>query len=107
LRWTETGFVHDEKAAAGMDELSRRLKAEEVFLRLTEMFNRQRRPISPNRSPSHAPTLFSKHPDNEGFTKDDFARAMEILLSAGKIEVVEEGPPSGLRKRLRVTEDWA
>ncbi len=45
LRWTEAGFIPDEKAASGMDELSRRLKAEEVFMRLTKQFNDQRRPI--------------------------------------------------------------
>jgi RecA-family ATPase len=102
LRWTENGFVRDDKAAAGLDDLSRRLKAEEVFLKLVKLFNEQRRPISPNRSPSHAPTLFSKHPDREGCSKADFADAMEILLCAGKIEVIEEGPPSALRQRLRV-----
>lgn len=104
LRWTEKGFTRDDIASSGMDELSRRLKAEDVFMRLTRLYNEQNRPISPNRSKSHAPSLFAEHPDREGCTKADFEHAMEILLGVGKIEVVTEGSPSKRVQRLQVKE---
>jgi phage/plasmid primase-like uncharacterized protein/RecA-family ATPase len=106
VRWTENGFVRDEKAASGLDELSRRLKAEEVFIDILRKINGQGRRVSPNRSPSYAPAVFAEHPDCDGCTKKDFAHAMENLLTAGKIEAVPEGPESRKYQRLKVVENW-
>ena len=62
--------------------IGRQLKAEEVFVKLLRRTNEQGRRVSPSRSPSYAPTQFSKHPDREGCSKADFEHAMENLLFA-------------------------
>ena len=69
-------------------------------------FKSQGRTVSPNKSPSYAPALFTEHPDAKKtkpkLTSKDFADAMERLFHSGKIKVVSEGPPS--RQRDLVTE---
>jgi RecA-family ATPase len=104
LRWTEGGFVRNEDAAAGSDDLARQLRAEEVFLNLLKRFCEEGRPPSPNRSPSFAPKQFAEHPDSEGISKALFKRAMSRLLSAGKIEIVQSGTKSRKYQRLKVKE---
>jgi len=104
LRWTEAGFMRDDEAASGVDALSRRLKAEDTFLKLVKLFNEQGRHVNPSTSRTGAPVLFAKHPDNKGFTKSEFEHAMETLLGAGKIQVVTEGPPSKQIQRLKAKE---
>ncbi len=104
LRWTENGFVRDDTAANSLDGLAQELKAEEVFLCLLKRFCEEGRPPSPQRSPSYAPAMFAAHPGSEGISKAAFEKAMNILLSAGKIEIVSDGPPSRRYQRLKVKE---
>ena len=104
LRWTEDGFIRDDKAAAGMDDLTRRLKAEEVFLKLLTLYCQQGKAPSPNVSRAYAPKLFADDPGGEGISKDEFKRAMNILLGVGKIEIVEVKKGRDKRERLKVAE---
>ncbi len=106
MRWTESGFVRENTAATGIDTLAHQLKAEEVFLKLLRQRCQEGRPPSHNASSAgtYAPKLFAAHHQSEGISKAAFAKAMDMLLSAGTIEIVTEGPPSKRRSRLKVKE---
>ena len=54
--------------------------------------------------PNYAPSLFAEHPEREGMTKRALKAAMDTLLIAGKIRIVESGPPSKRRSHLEVAE---
>ena len=63
------------------------------------------RPVSDaSRAENYAPKLFARTPKAkaEGLTKEDLARAMEALFSAGEITMQSYGKPSaGTRKIIR------
>jgi RecA-family ATPase len=105
LRWTENGFVHDLAAENSRNDIGQQLKAEEVFVRLLKRFCDEGRAPSPKPSSTYAPKAFASHPGNEGISKDAFKKAIDILLSAGKIEIVTEGPPSRRYQYLKVKEE--
>jgi RecA-family ATPase len=105
LRWTENGFVHDTAAENALNGIGQQLKAEEAFLRLLKQFCEEGRAPSPKPSSTYAPKAFASHPESEGISKDAFKKAMDLLLSAGKIQIVTEGPPSRRYQYLRVKED--
>jgi RecA-family ATPase len=105
LRWTASGFVRDDAAASGPGDLTQQRKAEEVFLRLLKRYCEQNRAPSHKQSPSYAPAVFASNDDREGITKAAFAKAMDRLFAAEKIEAVPEGPPSRRYYRLRVKGD--
>jgi RecA-family ATPase len=98
VRWDDGRFVLNGGATASPDGLSAsRLAAatdDELFLALLTKLTAQGRPVSPNRSPSYAPTVFAKHPDAGGVSKARFERAMERLFGAKKIRVDQSGPAS-------------
>ncbi len=93
LTWRDGVFVADEPET-GLDRLAKSSKAERVFLKLLRLFTEQGRRVNHLGSTSYAPTVFSKHPEAEGVTKQAFRNAMETLLGGGKIAISEEGPPS-------------
>ena len=99
LRWQNGSFVLDGPAG-GFDKLAADAKAERVFLDLLAAFEAQGRDVSPKRSPSYAPTVFAKHPHNEGITTKGFADAMERLLATNRLRIEPIGPPSRQYKRL-------
>ena len=101
LRWKDGRFIPANTGNQAINELGKALKAEEVFLKLLRLFNDQSQTASPNRNQTYAPLLFSKHPDSEGITKAAFERAMQVLLGAGKVKIIEDGPPSRRYKQLR------
>jgi phage/plasmid primase-like uncharacterized protein/RecA-family ATPase len=104
LRWTENGFAREDSAANDIGALADKLKAEEVFLKLLRKFIQEGRAPSGKPSSTYAPKAFAKHPESEGISKDAFAKTMDRLLSAGKIEIVKEGSPSKPRWPLRLKE---
>jgi RecA-family ATPase len=104
LRWTENGFVRDEKAASGLDDLERRVKAEETFMKLLVLYCQQGRAPSPNVSSNFAPKVFAEDPDGDGISKDEFKRAMNQLLGCGKIEIVQVKKGRETRDRLKPVE---
>lgn len=89
LRWQEGLFIVDNTASA--KTIEQQLAEEALFLKLLQEFERTGQTVSPNRSCSFAPTVFEKHPEGKGTSKKSFERAMQVLLSAGKIEVVSKG----------------
>lgn len=103
MTWREGVFVPDEQPT-GLDALAVNAKAERVFLTLLGKLTEQGRRVNAAGGQAYAPKVFSDHPDNEGVTKRAFKAAMERLLSAGKLRVAEDGPPSKRRTHLEVTE---
>lgn len=97
LTWMDGVFVPD---LPGDDRENRNSKAERVFLKLLAEFTANKRRVSPNNGVTLAPKVFADHPDSEGVSKKAFKVAMEVLLSAGKITVEQEGPPSKRRQFL-------
>ena len=99
LRWSNGAFVLDGPAS-GFDKLAAEAKADRVFLDSLAAFTSQGRDVSPKPGPTYAPSVFAKHPDNDGVGKADLALAMERLLKRKEIRVETKGPPSKERQRL-------
>lgn len=107
MRWDLGRFVPTETPAAAMGSVDRaaiQSRAERVFLALVSRFNEEGRNISPSPSAGYAPLLFSKHPQAEGVTKRQFEIAMDTLLAAGSVEVIEVGPASKRRKNIVISD---
>lgn len=107
MRWEHGRFVPTETPAAAtgsIDRMAIQSRAERVFLALVHRFNEEGRNISPSPSAGYAPLLFAKHPQAEGVTKRQFEIAMDTLLVAGRIKIVEVGPASKRRKNIEITE---
>lgn len=78
---------------------------EDLFLRLLDKRIAQGRHVHAKNAKGSAPTEFELDPDAAGVKAEGFRCAMERLLSARKIEVVETGPSSRRRQYLaRVAE---
>jgi RecA-family ATPase len=104
LSWvTGVWELDGPNAEGGFDQAVAEARRETVFTDLLADLVGQGRDLSPNRSPSFAPAVFAKHPSAQGFTKDAFEKAMEGLLSAGRIRVETCGSPSRQYKRLVFT----
>jgi RecA-family ATPase len=85
LTWRDGVFVADE-ASSGVRGTSRGRKAETIFLELLAKVTDEGRHVSQNNKASnYAPRLFADRPEREGFTKQDFRRAMEGLFAQGRI----------------------
>jgi RecA-family ATPase len=103
MRWELGRFVPTDTPAAAtgaVDRMAIQSRAERVFLALVHRFNEEGRNISPTPSRSHAPLLFANHPQAEGVTRRQFEVAMDTLLAAGRIKIVNVGPPSHQRKNI-------
>jgi RecA-family ATPase len=99
LRWSNGAFVLDGPAS-GFDKLAAEAKADRVFLDLLAASAAQERDVSPKPGPTYAPSVFARHPDNDGVSKEDLALAMERLLTRKIIGVEKKGPRSKERHRL-------
>ncbi len=69
-------------------------KAEDVFLAILKRFNTAGRNAGARKGTSYAPALFAEQPDRHNVSKKQFEAAMERMLAAKKIKIVETGPPS-------------
>ena len=106
MRWHEGAFVLDGMGEDGLQKLNRDLKIEQTFLELLDLYRTQDRHVSPSPSRTYAPTMFSKDPAANGIGPKAFERAMNILLTADKIKIETDGPPSKRRQHLaRVAND--
>lgn len=95
LEWTKGYYATVENTVAGpLDATAKAMKAERVFKDLLRWHVQHELNVSPNRSASYAPKLFSEHADSEGVTKREFERAMQALLTKNEIEVGQAGRPS-------------
>ncbi|MGF6230518.1 RecA-family ATPase [Inquilinus ginsengisoli] len=101
VRWRDGIFVPLD-GIDGLDAMARARKAEDTFLRLLGRLTEQGMNVSANNGPTHAPTIFARHPDAGGVTKQELSRAMMHLLGAGSIRIMEFGPASKRRSKLVV-----
>ena len=99
MTW-QRGVLVADAAESSLDRLAASSRAERVFLKLLRTFSEQGRHLSAQPGPTHAPTVFSAHPDAEGCTKRALRAAMETLLTARKIVVAEHGRPGKTRSHL-------
>ena len=100
LRWAKGVFRLDGPGASGIDRAAADAGAERAFLDLLGRLAGQGRDVSHKPSSSYAPAVFAKEPDNGGFQKRVFERAMTALFKAGAIKVESFGPPSKQRSRI-------
>jgi RecA-family ATPase len=77
-----------------IDAAERAAKADEFFVRLLKRFTEQHRIVNHLVGRNYAPTVFAEHPDAQGITRKEFARAMQRLLDAKVIEIREWGKAS-------------
>lgn len=87
LHWREGVFTVSAASTGIVASIERRV-AERVFIDLLDEFMAQGRNVSPSRNASnYAPKAFSISSRRDGYTKADFAGAMERLFSRGDIKV--------------------
>jgi hypothetical protein len=61
----------------------------------------ENRPVSDSpHATNYAPKLFGKRPERDGYTKADFALAMERLFFSRRITIQEYGRKSDPRRRI-------
>ncbi len=99
MKWQAGVFVAEE-SEHGLDKLASGAKAQRVFMKLLNAFTAQGRFVNHASGSAYAPKLFAEHPDAEGMTKRAMKAAMEDLLTAGKIKIEQDGPPSKRRSFL-------
>jgi RecA-family ATPase len=78
---------------------------EELFLRLLAERNAQGRYVHTSKAAGYAPKELAEMAGAKGVSARALAGAMERLMTSGKIEIVNAGPPSRVRPRL-VVKKW-
>ncbi len=106
VRWPDGMFKLD-MGDSGFERLAAESHVDDVFLKLLQQFERQRRTVTDKTGTSFAPKVFANHPSNEGIASKAFTHAMKRLLTSGKILIVWDGPPSKRRSRLVVNRGCA
>lgn len=106
LQWQDGAFVCPDGPGA-LDRMAARAKADRVFLHLFQIFTAQGRRLSASKGPTFAPAVFRDHPDAEGISPRELQAAMERHLSAQRLAIVEEGPPSRRRSIIVLGEETA
>ncbi|MCK1459603.1 AAA family ATPase [Bradyrhizobium sp. 2] len=99
MRWDDGVYALD----SGPDPVIEKVigsKADALFLELLELFAEQGQNLGVQAGTSYAPVKMAKHSKGKGYSKDQFAKAMQRLLDAKRVAVVTEGPPSRQRSRL-------
>jgi len=86
-----------------MDGAERAAKADEVFIVLLKRFTAQHQMVSHLVGRSYAPARFGEHPEAQGITNKEFARAMQRLLDAKIIEIRTWGRPARPTHYLALT----
>ena len=98
--WKE-GLFQRLNGPTGFDKMAAEQMINAAFLRFLAKFMRERRDVSPNKSATYAPAVFSGHADNvDRFSSNKFAAAMDRLLGTGDVIIETIGPKSHERKRL-------
>jgi hypothetical protein len=93
LDWKDGVFI-PVNGPAGFVKMAAEQKADDVFINLVKRFNRDERNASEKSGTNYAPALFAEQPDAEGITAKQFKGAMNRLLAAQKIRIVNTGPKS-------------
>jgi len=100
LRWAGLTFTTEASAQASPYRAAADREVDELFLRLLDKRNAQRRPVHDKGAKGGAPSEFADDPEAGGIKAAGFRAAMERLLTAGTIVVVETGPASKRRSHL-------
>jgi RecA-family ATPase len=100
LRWAGLTFATEAEAAASPRRAAAEREVDSLFLRLLDKRLAQGRPVHAKNAKGSAPAEFALDPEANGVTADAFRAAMERLLTAGKVVVVEGGPPSKRRQHI-------
>ncbi|MBN8963799.1 MAG: AAA family ATPase [Rhizobiales bacterium] len=103
IEWREGVFVPHDPTKPGIADALLNGRTDKMFMAVLSKLNRTGQRPSPNKSPSYAPRMIQKHPDAKGSKLRDLESAMQRLLDAGTIKVVQEGPPSRRFSRLIVS----
>jgi RecA-family ATPase len=95
LCWKAGVFVVEGGSSTLEQQLYERNK-ETTTMTILRNRNRDNRAVSDRPGPNYAPAVFAKTPEAKAakVSKRDFELAMERLFAAGRIKVVEVGPPS-------------
>lgn len=99
VRWREGVFVMDSDLGAPQ-RAAAEAAIDDAFLRCLDARAAQGIGVSPFPSKTWAPAVFEKMPDAAGTKAKAFERAMERLLSSGRLRVETTGPASKQRSRL-------
>jgi len=102
LRWRNS-VIEPEPPIASLATPFGRLDVRDVFMALLDEFTTNKRPVSEaSRASNYAPRLFAKQSreQRQDYRESDFARAMETLFASRKIENVDYGRPSDMRRRI-------
>jgi RecA-family ATPase len=89
---------------ATVDEVARRLKAEEIYLKILELLTSQHQNLGlHNNTTNYAPKRIANHPDAKtlGFSLKEMEDAQQRLLDANKIRIEEVGFDSKKRQYIR------
>lgn len=100
LTWQDGVFLVDA-AETSLDRMAGAAKGERVFMKLLRAFEDQGRYVSAQPGPTFAPTVFAKHPEAEGMTKNALRTAMDNALTAGRIRIATHG--TGVKARSHLT----
>jgi RecA-family ATPase len=98
----QNGLFLPADGVQGLDASARAALADTVFLQLLARFVQQGQSVGPKSGPNYAPARFAKHPDAQGLTSRELARAMQRLLDVGKIQIVDRGRPGKPSLQLEV-----
>lgn len=93
VQWKDGVFVL-AGAESSLERVAADAAADDVFLRLLDVKAAQGIEVGPNAGRNYAPSVFADMADAQGHRSTAFAKAMERLLTAGKLRVVKSGPPS-------------
>jgi RecA-family ATPase len=100
LRWNGLTFTTAMAGEASPYRAAADRDVEELFLRLLEKRNAQRRPVHAKNAKGSAPAEFANDPEAGGIKAEGFRAAMERLLTSGRVVVVESGTASKRRSHL-------
>lgn len=100
LRWSGLTFTTAMAGESSPYRAAADRDVDETFLRLLDRFAAQGRTVRPSTGRGSAPAEMAAEPDAGGVKVDAFRAAMTRLLAAGKIKIVESGPPSKRSKHI-------
>jgi RecA-family ATPase len=100
LRWNGLTFTTAEAGTTSPYRAAAERNVDDLFLSLLDKRMAQRRPVHAKAAKGSAPSEFAADPEAGVVTAEGFRAAMERLLSAGRIVVVETGSKSKPRSHI-------
>ncbi len=102
LQWSN-GLYVPVRIPSAPEQAANRAKADAVFLSLLEKFTRKGENVSPkSKANNYGPTLFAKTAEAKSahLTRDDFAEALDRLITADQVVAEPYGSPTDDTRRL-------